>query len=238
MMPRCRCRGADAGSPMLMRLRLRQSFGVLALGTAFTRHWQRKLEHSILEVNAELRTVNAVCSFARSSPCIPTGRSPTILPKNMLLTCRFSASLLARIGSAVRREAFRASGGDRRLIRMDHTDSPGRLLGDLMLRGARITGGDLRDLEIRDSQVDGLRILDSIGTTVSVSGALQKTSSMTSTSRRTCRACSMRATRAAGRRARQRLRRTSVGPGRSCRPGGTSCSAHCERRRRPARTPR
>lgn len=160
--------------PMRLRLRLRQSFGVLALSTAFTRHRQRKLEHSILEVNAELRTVNAVCSFARSSPCIPTGCSPTILPKNMLLTCRFSASLLARIGSAVRREAFRASGGDRRLIRMDHTDSPGRLLGDLMLRGARITGGDLRDLEIRDSQVDGLRILDSIGTTVSVSGALQK----------------------------------------------------------------
>lgn len=57
---------------------------------------------------------------------------------------------------------------------MEHSDSPGRLLEDLVLRGARITGGDLRDLEIRDSQVDGLRILDSIGTSVSLSGALQQ----------------------------------------------------------------
>lgn len=57
---------------------------------------------------------------------------------------------------------------------MDDGDSPGKLLDGAVLRGARITGGDLRELEIRDSQVDGLRILDSIGATVSVSGALEK----------------------------------------------------------------
>lgn len=57
---------------------------------------------------------------------------------------------------------------------MDDGASPGKLLDGAVLRGARITGGDLRELEIRDSQVDGLRILDSIGATVSVSGALEK----------------------------------------------------------------
>lgn len=57
---------------------------------------------------------------------------------------------------------------------MDDGDSPSRLLGGAVLRGARITGGDLRDLEIRDCEVDGLRIMDSIGATVSVSGALEK----------------------------------------------------------------
>ena len=40
------------------------------------------------------------------------------------------------------------------------------------LRGARLRGADLRDLEIRDCRVDGLRIVDSVGTRVSVSGAL------------------------------------------------------------------
>ena len=42
------------------------------------------------------------------------------------------------------------------------------------LRDARIRGGDLRGLEIRDCQVDGLRIVDSIGAAVTVSGALDK----------------------------------------------------------------
>lgn len=40
------------------------------------------------------------------------------------------------------------------------------------LRGARLRGGDLRGLEIRDCLVDGLRIVHSVGDTVSVSGAL------------------------------------------------------------------
>lgn len=57
-------------------------------------------------------------------------------------------------------------------------DSPVTILDDTsipvaaQLRDARIRGEDLRGLEIRDCQVDGLRIVDSTGATVSVSGAL------------------------------------------------------------------
>ena len=40
------------------------------------------------------------------------------------------------------------------------------------LRSARLRGGDLRGLEIRDCLVDDLRIVDSLGASVSVSGAL------------------------------------------------------------------
>lgn len=57
---------------------------------------------------------------------------------------------------------------------MIHGDAPDPLLDGAVLRGARIRGGDLRNLEIRDCQVDGLRIVDSIGAAVSVSGALGK----------------------------------------------------------------
>ena len=50
--------------------------------------------------------------------------------------------------------------------------SPDDIPAARSLRGTRLEGEDLRDLEIRDCRVDGLRIVDSIGGTVSVSGAL------------------------------------------------------------------
>lgn len=55
---------------------------------------------------------------------------------------------------------------------MDHRDSPGKLLDGVVLREAQIRGSDLRGLEICDCEVDGLRIVDSVGATVSISGAL------------------------------------------------------------------